>query len=640
MPQGVMNLKDTDRHESKVIKKIVSKIQDRLYPLKSDVDEELVGMRERMQDLVSQLEIGMGGVRMVGIWGIGGSGKTTLASSVYTEFSHRFEGHCFISHIREKSKHGLETLQQKFLSTLLKRKVEVENVQQGKHIIKSRLCNTKVLVILDDVDYLGQLQALVGSPKWFGSGSRIIVTTRDKHLLRTHRVDHVSSVKLLSDEEAILLFYKHAYNETEPLKDYEKLSSRVVSYAAGLPLALNVLGSFLYDKDNEEWVSTLAKLEDIPNIQVMDILRISYDALDTLQKELFLHIACFFRWESIDDAMEILDACGFHPKIEIEVLRQKALITTTDDKFDMHDLVQELGLYIVRGEHPKNPEKHSRVWNNEEISNMCYGNSTTENDKIEAMRYNVAIRYHSHSSRLLKLISNLKKLRWLSVVLYLDDYRDKHTEGPSFLSNELRYLYWERYPASPFPFSFQPMKLVVLKLHYSLQKELWKGCKCVPHLKVLQLCMMINLLSTPDFDGLPYLETLVLRFCDKLKEIHPSLGHHTSLEYVSVRSCKKLRMFPMIVQMKNLKTLEIENCYSILELPTIQSNMESLVRFSMNRIEKRVLPSSVGELRYTQLQMNLSSLRKLDLSGWGLKDGEIPYDIAPIKHICSQSRLL
>nr|XP_043637863.1 disease resistance protein RUN1-like [Erigeron canadensis] len=108
----------------------------------------------------------------------------------------------------------------------------------------------------------------------------------------------------------------------------------------------------------------------------MDILRISYDGLETLQKDLFLDIVCFFRWESIDDAMEILDACGFYPKIEIEVLRQKALITTTDDKFDMHDLVQELGLYIVRGEHPKNPEKHGRVWNNEEISNMCYGNST------------------------------------------------------------------------------------------------------------------------------------------------------------------------------------------------------------------------------------------------------------------------
>nr|XP_043637851.1 disease resistance protein Roq1-like [Erigeron canadensis] len=512
-------------HEKEVIKEIVGKIQDRLFPLDSDVDEELVGIRERLQDLISQLEIGMGGRRMVGIWGIGGSGKTTLASSVYTEVSHHFHAHCFIANIREKSKHGLETLQQKILSTLLKREVEVQNVQQGKHIIKSRLCNSKVLVILDDVDHLGQLQALAGSTQWFGSGSRIIITTRDEHLLRTHRVDHISPVKLLSDKEAILLFYKHAYNETEPLKDYKKLSSRVVSYAAGLPLALHVLGSFLFDKDKEEWISTLAKLEDIPNIEVMDILRISYEGLETLQKELFLDIACFFRWKSIDEAMEILDACGFHPVIGIRILRQKALLTTTDGKFDMHDLVQEMGHYIVRGEHAKNPGKNSRVWKNEEISNMCYGDSTTENDKIEAMRY------YGHSSRLFEFISNMKKLRLLSVVLYLDDDRDNQTEGPFFLSNELRYFYWERYPASPLPDSFQPMNLVVLKLHYSSQKELWNGRKCLPHLKVLQLCFMSNLLSTPDFDGLPCLETLVLRYCDKLEEIHPSLGNRRSLEH-------------------------------------------------------------------------------------------------------------
>uniref|UniRef100_UPI001CB948D7 disease resistance protein Roq1-like n=1 Tax=Erigeron canadensis TaxID=72917 RepID=UPI001CB948D7 len=352
-------------YESKVIKEIVDRIQDRLFPLDLDVDEKLVGMRARLQDLISRLEVGTGGVHMVGLWGIGGGGKTTLAYSVYTKISCHFQGHCFIPNIREQSKHGLETLQQKFLSSILKTEVKVQSVEEGKFIIKNRLCNSKVLVILDDVDYLGQIHALAGSPKWFGSGSRIIITTRDEHLLRTHRVDHVSSIKLLSDKEAFLLFYKHAYNETKPLKDYAKLSSCVVSYAVGLPLALKVLGSFLYDKDESEWISVLTKLKDIPNIEVMDMLRISYDGLEPLQKELFLDIACFFRWKSTnvtDAPMEILDACGFHPVIGIKVLQQRALISIVDGNFDMHDLVQEMGHYIVRGEHLNNPENHSRVW--------------------------------------------------------------------------------------------------------------------------------------------------------------------------------------------------------------------------------------------------------------------------------------
>nr|XP_043637095.1 uncharacterized protein LOC122608073 isoform X1 [Erigeron canadensis] len=69
--------------------------------------------------------------------------------------------------------------------------------------------------------------------------------------------------------------------------------------------------------------------------------------------------------------------------------------------------------------------------------------------------------------------------------------------------------------------------------------------------------------------------------------------------------------------------------------------MESLVSLSMNRIRKRVVPSSVGE-RYTQHEtvshqctrkMNLSSLQKLELSGWGLKDGEIPFDIGELSNL-------
>lgn len=69
----------------------------------------------------------------------------------------------------------------------------------------------------------------------------------------------------------------------------------------------------------------------------------------------------------------------------------------------------------------------------------------------------------------------MKKLRLLSV--RITDNED--VEEPTFLSNELRYLHWEVYPASPFPKSFQPTKLVVLKLCFSLQKELWKGYKVI-----------------------------------------------------------------------------------------------------------------------------------------------------------------
>ncbi|KAL8252454.1 hypothetical protein R6Q59_036147 [Mikania micrantha] len=96
--------------------------------------------------------------------------------------------------------------------------------------------------------------------------------------------------------------------------------------------------------------------------------------------------------EYTDNAMEIFEACGYHPEIGIKVLRQKTLITIVykelyGNVFDMHDLVEEMGHYFVRGEHPMNPRKHSRVWKREEIKEMCFKDATMENDMIEALRY-------------------------------------------------------------------------------------------------------------------------------------------------------------------------------------------------------------------------------------------------------------
>ncbi|MFS7959119.1 putative P-loop containing nucleoside triphosphate hydrolase [Helianthus anomalus] len=57
------------------------------------------------------------------------------------------------------------------------------------------------------------------------------------------------------------LFSRHAFQNDKPIEDYEMLSKEAVSYAGGLPLALEVLGSFLYDKNKDEWKCALARLK-------------------------------------------------------------------------------------------------------------------------------------------------------------------------------------------------------------------------------------------------------------------------------------------------------------------------------------------------------------------------------------------
>ncbi|KAJ0586373.1 putative TIR domain, P-loop containing nucleoside triphosphate hydrolase [Helianthus annuus] len=609
-------------HESRIIKEIVETIVHRLSPLNSEANEDLVGMTTRVQYLKSQLEIGLDGVRVVGIWGVGGGGKTTLASSLYMGISCYFEGHHIIENVREEtSKHGLKKLQENILSAFSKTDVKVHSIVQGKNKIKSMLCRRKVLLLLDDVDELSQLEALAGSHSWFGSGSRILITTRDAHLLRTHKVDEVCHVTLLSDDEAMLLFNKHAYNKKEPVEDYQTLSLRVVSYAVGLPLALKVLGSFLFDKDKKGWMSTLDRLKDIPETEIVEKLKISYDGLKVVEKELFLDIACFFRKKSMKyHAMEVLEACGFYPEIGIEVLRQKALINIVDGRLDMHDLVQEMGHYIVRVKHPNNPHKHSRIWKSEDIYNMCLGDATMENDKIEAIEYNWHGQGHlERTTQFCKIVSNLKKLRYLMVSMT----PPKHVEGPTFLSNELRYIDCFGYPPrSPFPASFQPMKLVVLKLDNNFQKEVWKGCKHLPHLKVLQLKWMEKLFRTPDFDGLPCLQKLTLFYCPKLEEIHRSLGSHKSLQYVRIENCDKLRMFPTIVHMENFKTLEIISCGKIVVFPKIVKTRRGQFLRSLPKLDLYTchfkyaeIPSSIIELSNLQeLSLTSNNFSRLDFS--------------------------
>ncbi|CAI9266159.1 unnamed protein product [Lactuca saligna] len=274
-------------HESKCIKEIVDTISQRLQPITSSGDDNLVGVEARMQHFMSKLQIEFGGKRMIGIWGVGGGGKTTLASSVYDEISIKFDGRCFLKNIREESsnQNGLERLQEQILCTVLKQKqLNVGRVEEGRRTIKDRLHHRKVLIVLDDVDNLEHLEQLAGSRDWFGEGSRILITTRDEHILTGHKVDVIHNISLLNNDEAMKLFCKHAPCGHKPLEDYEFLSKDVVSYAGGLPLALRILGRFLGDKEMNEWRSALDRLKEILDANILEKLKISFDGLKTLEK--------------------------------------------------------------------------------------------------------------------------------------------------------------------------------------------------------------------------------------------------------------------------------------------------------------------------------------------------------------------
>ena len=369
------------RHESEVIEEIVGKILDKLNSRYSIDHKDLVGINSHMEKLENLLGKGLNDVRFIGIWGMGGMGKTTLAQVVYEKFQDHFEGKSFLKNVREESGKGLVTLQKQLLEDILtgKNNIDFSDIQWGTNVIGERLCGKRVLVILDDVDQYNQLEALAGKKSWFGNGSRIIITTRDQDLLIKHQVAEAQIYKLkgLNNDEALKLFSRKAFQKDHPPKGYEELSQKFIYYAHGLPLAVEVLGSFLHCKSRDLWESTPGRFKKNPLGKILEVLQISFDSLEEREKEIFLDIACFFKGECKSHVTNILQILYDKPDIDIDVLLKKSLITISWDNFQMHDLLQELGKEIVQHESPEKAGRRTRLWHTKDVLHVLKDNTVS-----------------------------------------------------------------------------------------------------------------------------------------------------------------------------------------------------------------------------------------------------------------------
>ena len=268
-------------------------------------------------------------------------------------------------------------LQKQFLEQSLgKINKKIWDVHEGVDIIKNRLCHKKVLLVLDDVNDVNQLENLAGEHNWFGLGSRIIITTRDERVLVEHGVLKIYKLNGLKNNDALKLFCLKVFKNEQPKEGYTQLSQEVVNYASGLPLALVTLGSFFLERKRDEWQSALDYFEKNPKKKIFDILKISYDGLEEMWKEIFLDIACFFKGWSKFEVIRILENCDFNARIGISVLVDKSLLTVTgfDERLGMHDLLQKMGKKIVRQQSCGQLGRQSRLWLFEDFFHVLENN--------------------------------------------------------------------------------------------------------------------------------------------------------------------------------------------------------------------------------------------------------------------------
>jgi len=308
----------------------------KLAPTYPNQSKRLVGIEKSYEEIESLLRIGSSEVITLGIWGMGGIGKTTLATALYHKLSYDFEGRCFLANVRKKSD-KLEDLRNELFSTLLK-----ENKRQLDGFDMSRLQYKSLFIVLDDVSTREQLEKLIEEYDFMGAESRVIVTTRDKHILSTNH--KIYQVDKLNCDHSVELFCFIVFGEKKPKQGYEDLSRRVISYCEVVPLALKVLGASLRERNKEAWECELRKLEKFPDMKILNVLKLSYDGLDRPQKDIFLDIACFFKGEERYWVTGLLEAFDFFPTSGIKVLLDKALITISNaNQIEMHDLIQEMG---------------------------------------------------------------------------------------------------------------------------------------------------------------------------------------------------------------------------------------------------------------------------------------------------------
>ncbi|KAG7940994.1 hypothetical protein I3843_16G015500 [Carya illinoinensis] len=560
-----------------------------------------------------------------------GIGKTTLARVVFQRFRSEFQACSFLENVSAEC--NVDALLEKLLSDMkLWSEKDKWDASKGRAAIKNRLRFKKVLIVLDDADKKEQLETLVRNCDWFGMGSRIIITTRDKHLLISHGVpnDNIYMVKGLNEYGTDLdlkLFCLQAFGRP---------NCRIHSLEACCDVV---------DYEREVWQSARNKLEAFPNRDIQKILQIGFDALDETQQKLFLDIACFFNGDYKDRVIDLLEDLGCYPTFDIETLVDKSLLTSSGKKLQMHNLLQKMGWEIVRCEHRGNPEKWSRLWLPNDILQVLEGNTGT--DKVEGIMLNTP----SGEAQLnANAFSNMKKLGLLKIC-------NVHLPaGLEYLSSKLHLLEWHEYPLTSMPNNFQPHNLVELIMPRCLFEQLPPEFSNLNKLKVLDLSNSQNLIRTPDFSGFSNLQRLILQGCTRLSEVHPSIEVLNRLVLLNLKDCQRLVSLPYEINLESLKTVFLSGCSRLIKFPEIGKNMKHLSELYLDKTAIEEIPLSIQNLTgLTLLNLSgckdhpseswhsllylsaLTSLVALDLSDCNLSDGAIPGDLSGL---CSLESLI
>ncbi|CAI0454570.1 unnamed protein product [Linum tenue] len=451
---------------------------------------------------------------MVGLHGFGGIGKTTIARAVYNQISSQFDRCSFLENIREtqEQKNGTISLQNKLISNIVLRMDTVGSINEvveGKKLIKDRVSLFKVLIVLDDVDEKFIFEDIIGNLGDFASGSRFIITSRDVNVLCTFNKSRCKLYEVgeMNAQFSLELFCKHAFKKNCPSQEYETLSQDIVSIAGGLPLFLEVVGRLLYGQAKEIWEDRLEQLRKVSVRGVSERLKISYNALEYEAQQIFLDIACFYVNMNKEKPTYMWSDLKLFPITNINVLVQRSMIKIGDDnQFQIHDQLRDMGRAIVHEENIEEPWMRSRIWDTEESVDLLRNKKGSKQVKALYADFSLEPQKPLEAEHFL----NLPELRYLEA---------ERLDFAGDFNNLVSNLRWLRLQSCVCDSSdqfnnFRMANMVILDLQDSIFVEgdlgCWSQIKMANKLKVVDLSGCSGLTKLPDFPQSGCLELLHL----------------------------------------------------------------------------------------------------------------------------------